>query len=385
MKSQKLLKQGGGGRCAFTLVELLVVIAIIGVLIALLLPAVQAAREAARRLQCSNHLKQVGLAVHNFHDTQRGLPPSHIGPYSRVTFWFLILPYIEQQAIYDSIAGLNANKGLGINVEGSYTSSTPNYRNAFPGANDAEREEFLRPLAKISIYVCPTRRPATGQMTNSAWNGSNNGDCNLNPGNATNWAWGPASDYAIAVMTKSSAADRAGDIYNEGSDSLCNTLPVGDPATLAARLPYEIGPFRAANQQRWSGTDEDLKNWSPRDEMAWWSDGTSNQIIIGEKYMYFDELYSLKTDATWLWSHGNIFHGTARSFHTAWFPFARSGIKENLNQCNNMQKRFGSWHPGICQFVLGDGSVRGVSCMTRTDNVMRPLVHVSDGVPVQLP
>jgi len=84
----------------FTLVELLVVIAIIGVLVALLLPAVQQAREAARRIQCSNNLKQLGLALHNYHDTHNSFPAGNYGCCFG-TWQMAILPFIEQGAMHD--------------------------------------------------------------------------------------------------------------------------------------------------------------------------------------------------------------------------------------------------------------------------------------------
>jgi len=87
-------------RQAFTLVELLVVIAIIGVLVALLLPAVQAAREAARRMSCTNNLKQLGLGMHNHHGAFQELPPGVQAAWGHS--WSLhVLPFIEQQALYD--------------------------------------------------------------------------------------------------------------------------------------------------------------------------------------------------------------------------------------------------------------------------------------------
>ncbi|MHB8903036.1 MAG: DUF1559 domain-containing protein [Thermoguttaceae bacterium] len=100
-------------RHAFTLVELLVVIAIIGILIALLLPAVQAAREAARRAQCTNQLKQLGIALHNYHDTFQSFVPRKQGTAvnsGRLSGFVGILPFMEQTAMYDQIKAGDATQ-----------------------------------------------------------------------------------------------------------------------------------------------------------------------------------------------------------------------------------------------------------------------------------
>lgn len=113
-------------RFAFTLIELLVVIAIIAILIALLLPAVQQAREAARRTQCKNNLKQLGLALHNYHDTHRCFPPNGVGNVTNTQTWSaqaFILPFLEGGALYNQI-DFNVGYGHPNNTGAFHVSST---------------------------------------------------------------------------------------------------------------------------------------------------------------------------------------------------------------------------------------------------------------------
>ncbi len=120
MNMKTYARSPGKAKRAFTLVELLVVIAIIGILIALLLPAVQAAREAARRSQCTNNLKQLALALHNYHDTYQCFPPGGWSSRNQLGWTVHILPYIEQQPLYDQFnqsagTGYGANNGPTVN------------------------------------------------------------------------------------------------------------------------------------------------------------------------------------------------------------------------------------------------------------------------------
>jgi prepilin-type N-terminal cleavage/methylation domain-containing protein/prepilin-type processing-associated H-X9-DG protein len=139
-------------RHGFTLVELLVVIAIIGILVALLLPAVQAAREAARRLQCSNNLKQIGLAAHNFDSAMQKLPPGYLGPVPAkridgqdqcVGVLAFLLPQMEQQAVYDGIAvDLRVDQRAPFWTTNAPTWATAQYR--------------------LGMFICPSDNPYSG-------------------------------------------------------------------------------------------------------------------------------------------------------------------------------------------------------------------------------
>jgi prepilin-type N-terminal cleavage/methylation domain-containing protein len=127
-----MLLPSSPSRRGFTLVELLVVIAIIGVLVALLLPAVQAARESARRMRCQNNLKQIGLASHNHHDVV-GEMPRAFSPTTGLSWHVNILPFIEQQSLFNQF---------------DTTSNTTSHTS--PNRNDPYG------LTIIPMYQCPS-------------------------------------------------------------------------------------------------------------------------------------------------------------------------------------------------------------------------------------
>ena len=352
MKNQKIR--------GFTLVELLVVIAIIGILIALLLPAVQAAREAARRMQCTNHLKQIGLAVHNFHSARNGLPPAALGT-ERWSFWVVLYPYLEQQALYDIATttcvpapyyAVPEDAWLKMNVEW--------WRD---GLTDEQRKGF----GSVSSYICPTRRGGGSHTVNApAYN-----------------LPGPIGDYAIVIRYQYSATSE-----NAGSTDQ-NWKRWSEYFSPSHNLSRQLGPFRVCKR-----VANVHRNWLPQDNFSWIGDGTSNQFLVGEKHIPAGNVgicdgSGPSWDCPYNYVSGD--ENSARTFSNGRpiFPASVAGSPEPITRSpsafagvefprrDNLYS-FGSAHASVCNFLLGDGSVTGVSATTSRD-IMVAMSDCNDG------
>ena len=321
-------------RNAFTLVELLVVIAIIGILIALLLPAVQAAREAARRSQCSNNLKQLGLALHNYHDTVKKFPPGGLWAYGNPwgTTWpgpnpergstlVHLLPYVEQSALFDAI---------------DFTSSTNVHKQV---VNGKEVEDHI-----IAGYVCPS---------------DNNSDL--------------FSGRAIHNYTGTEGPKGKG---NGPTTCSCSDGPVY--ATMLGTCSPQL-PNAPANQER--GAFLRISNpWCSR--MADIKDGLSNTIFMGEVRR------DCSTHVQIGWASANSQQGmttTSIPINYDSCGILDSGIDSCWQPCNwSVAFGYKSSHPGGAMFVFGDGAVHFLSETIDYCTYQR-LGHRMDGQPVQIP
>jgi hypothetical protein len=301
----------------------------------------------------------MGLAVHNFHDTHNGVVPAGIGTDGHVTFWTLILPFIEQQAAYNQMesAPNNANDGIGrlLSCVNDQTSvQADNIRDRVPGATAAERIAYLQQLASISMYYCPTRRAARGTLTNGGWGGAWNAMC-LRTNTIDRWAYGPSSDYAAVVLMYNSATEAtqtsltANPGINQGIQDYGPTATGNrQNAGWDSFTALEVGPIRASNHLNTTGNVRDnaarTKTWTPRDTFSWWRDGASNQIIIGEKYMLTSDMYTNAYDATWLWSSWTVWFGSFRTFRDTDMALGRANVREGGtaagNACDNAIRRF---------------------------------------------
>lgn len=296
-------------RRGFTLVELLVVIAIIGVLIALLLPAVQQAREAARRMQCSNNLKQFGIALHNYHDTYRTFPPGYLlqdlngsnlaynGTGSSWGWGAQLLPFIEQNALADSLS------------VGSQS------------LTNALDTPALVTLMKqpVQAFLCPSDtapNPNTGHQLKKSSGDEPVATSNY-IGNNTSHKW-----HSGGRLTG----------YNTGEQG--GWSPPG-----ATHAP--TGIF-------WRNSKIGMRDIT---------DGTSNTIAIGERSWRLNN----PAGGQFVCDAG-IAIGTAHNNEQLTIRHVLGGGAVRINFANNECKYgFSSRHPGGAMFVLCDGSVRFIA------------------------
>jgi len=305
---------------AFTLVELLVVIAIIGVLVALLLPAVQAAREAARRTQCVNQLRQMGVALLNYESARQEFPTGGTEPWhdegaDKVKFskgygWMVqILPYVENENLQ------NISKGY--------------------GAGDRQRDLEVR-KTPVSLYFCPSKRGQIVRVTPSAPEDCSQG-CALNdyagatPANILNtenlnnvWFWQSTTHGDVVAGAERVVRYRAGSAQD-------GDYPVSYQGVIA-----RTGMSRACKAK-------DV------------TDGLSNTMTIGEKRLFINryELGDWHDDVGWTdgWDPDTM-------RYTGYRP--GPDIEEPRRQPEGFGYHFGASHPAVFNAVFADGHVQPI-------------------------
>ena len=325
-------------RRGFTLVELLVVIAIIGVLIALLLPAVQQAREAARRMQCSNNMKQLGLAIHNYHDTFNSLPPGGIWGVDvnwihtdtpnpqRGSILVSLLPFIEQTALFDQLD----------------FRSTQSLQEQWI---DSPANTTKLAAAVINGYQCPS--DTHGGMIGTTGRGAFNYSANQGP-----------TGISSAGNTDGGCSCAQGTAFNGFRiDSSHNESNPAGP--FSRRGNKYIGKFRDT------------------------TDGLSNTIYMGEVRP------GCSGHASNGWASANNGNGLVSTLvpintDSCHEKDAAPGGDTCYAKCNwNTELGFKSLHPGGAQFLHGDGSVafRGE---TIDHDAFQRLGQRDDGLPINL-
>jgi prepilin-type N-terminal cleavage/methylation domain-containing protein len=371
----------------FTLVELLVVIAIIGVLVALLLPAVQAAREAARRNQCANNLKQMGLAVHSFESTYRFLPHSgQCDSTGSATTTYMIhstatmlLPYIEQNALYQQFdTQANSISAYNATPSGSgYTTGTGAllhplarglaYNDGRHPSGQRAAKTFVKTFACPSTPIQPTQRDPVHGYAPFDYMFAAISDIDARPGSATFGMRTSTSDanYLSQVVAGMLACDASHGLRNV-TDGTSNTILILEDAGRSHPGVAKIGAYSSRPSpvaspvdpvEGKSGASAPFSNG--RRVWAWADPDTVTNGVSGPSNASSPQSRTAKIN-----NSASPFGGPATC------PW-------DLNNCGPNDEPF-SFHAGGINIAVGDGSCRFLS-ETIDPIVLKSLVGAAEG------